>query len=89
METRVSFPEAVARSGNGAWRCRRVKPEPPVTSSAARRLYDVMESGGEKFFADTLASRDGATARAISATAHHARDQCQFRPGLARLIVSR
>ena len=64
METEgVSFPEAVERLASMAG-----VPLPAVTPDAARHeqrrktLYDVMELAA-KFFADTLASRNGAKAR--------------------------
>src|SRR6202050_2830612 len=80
----VSFPEAVERLANMAG-----LPLPAVTPDAARHearrktLHDVMELAA-KFFADTLASRNGAKARgyladrAISPTT-----QVQFRLGYA------
>src|SRR5258708_12416433 len=64
METEgVSFPEAVERLASMAG-----MPLPAATPDAARQeqrrktLYDVMELAA-KFFADTLASRNGAKAR--------------------------
>jgi DNA primase len=85
METEgVSFPEAVERLASMAG-----VPLPTVTPDAARHeqrrktLYDVMELAA-KFFADTLASRNGAKARGylgdrgISPTV-----QLQFRIGYA------
>src|ERR1700738_2596988 len=85
METEgVSFPEAVERLASMAG-----MPVPAATPDAARHeqrrktLYDVMELAA-KFFADTLASRNGAKARgylgdrAISPAA-----QLQFRIGYA------
>jgi DNA primase len=85
METEgVSFPEAVERLASMAGLAL-----PAVTPDAARQeqrrktLYDVMELAA-KFFADTLASRNGAKARgylgdrAISPTV-----QLQFRIGYA------
>jgi DNA primase len=85
METEgVSFPEAVERLASMAG-----VPLPAVTPDAARHeqrrktLYDVMELAA-KFFADTLASRNGAKARGylgdrgISPTV-----QLQFRIGYA------
>jgi DNA primase len=85
METEgVSFPEAVERLASMAG-----VPLPAATPDAARHeqrrktLYDVMELAA-KFFADTLASRNGAKARGylgdrgISPTV-----QLQFRIGYA------
>ena len=56
---------------------------PRGTSSAARRCYDVMELAA-KFFADTLASRNGAKARGyLGDRAISPATQLQFRIGYA------
>src|SRR5580692_10147522 len=85
METEgVSFPEAVERLASMAG-----LPLPAVTPDAARQeqrrktLYDVMELAA-KFFADTLASRNGAKARGYLADrAITPATQLQFRIGYA------
>jgi DNA primase len=85
METEgVSFPEAVERLASMAG-----LPLPAVTPDAARHeqrrktLYDVMELAA-KFFADTLASRNGAKARGYLADrAITPATQLQFRMGYA------
>src|SRR5580692_9537215 len=85
METEgVSFPEAVERLASMAG-----LPLPAVTPDAARQeqrrktLYDVMELAA-KFFADTLASRNGAKARGYLADrAILPQTQLQFRLGYA------
>ncbi len=85
METEgVSFPEAVERLAAMAG-----LPLPAVTPDAARHeqrrktLYDVMELAA-KFFADTLASRNGAKARGYLADrAISPATQVQFRIGYA------
>ncbi len=85
METEgVSFPEAVERLAAMAG-----LPLPAVTPDAARHeqrrktLYDVMELAA-KFFADTLASRNGAKARGYLADrAISPATQLQFRLGYA------
>src|SRR5271163_94579 len=80
----VSFPEAVERLANMAG-----LPLPAVTPDAARHearrksLHDVMELAA-KFFADTLASRNGAKARGYLADrAISPAVQLQFRIGYA------
>jgi len=86
METEgVSFPEAVERLAAMAG-----LPLPAVTPDAARHeqrrktLYDVMELAA-KFFADTLASRNGAKARGYLADrAISPATQLQFRLGYAQ-----
>jgi DNA primase len=85
METEgVSFPEAVERLASMAG-----LPLPAVTPDAARHeqrrktLHDVMELAA-KFFADTLASRNGAKARGYLADrAISPATQLQFRIGYA------
>ena len=85
METEgVSFPEAVERLASMAG-----MQLPAVTPDAARHeqrrktLYDVMELAA-KFFADTLASRNGAKARGYLADRAIApATQLQFRIGYA------
>src|ERR1700747_2743060 len=85
METEgVSFPEAVERLAPMAG-----MPLPIATPEAARHeqrrrtLYDVMELAA-KFFADTLASRNGAKARGYLADrAISPATQLQFRMGYA------
>ncbi|RZN31183.1 DNA primase [Bradyrhizobium sp. Leo121] len=85
METEgVSFPEAVERLASMAG-----MPLPAATPDAARHeqrrktLYDVMELAA-KFFADTLASRNGAKARGYLADrAISPATQLQFRLGYA------
>src|SRR5271169_7180460 len=85
METEgVSFPEAVERLAAMAG-----LPLPAVTPDAARHeqrrrtLHDVMELAA-KFFADTLASRNGAKARGYLADrAITPQTQLQFRLGYA------
>src|SRR5512141_2264332 len=85
METEgVSFPEAVERLASMAG-----VPLPAVTPDAARHeqrrrtLYDVMELAA-KFFADTLASRNGARARGyLGDRAISPAVQVQFRIGYA------
>ena len=85
METEgVSFPEAVERIASMAG-----VPLPAVTPDAARHeqrrktLHDVMELAA-KFFADTLASRNGAKARGYLADrAISSATQLQFRMGYA------
>jgi len=85
METEgVSFPEAVERLAAMAG-----LPLPAVTPDAARHeqrrktLYDVMELAA-KFFADTLASRNGAKARGyLGDRAISPATQLQFRLGYA------
>src|ERR1700761_6455004 len=85
METEgVSFPEAVERLASMAG-----MPLPIATPDAARHeqrrktLYDVMELAA-KFFADTLASRNGAKARGYLADrAILPQTQLQFRIGYA------
>jgi DNA primase len=85
METEgVSFPEAVERLAAMAG-----LPLPAATPDAARHearrktLYDVMELAA-KFFADTLASRNGAKARGYLADrAISPATQLQFRLGYA------
>ncbi|SDT44853.1 DNA primase [Bradyrhizobium canariense] len=85
METEgVSFPEAVERLASMAGLAL-----PAVTPDAARHeqrrktLYDVMELAA-KFFADTLASRDGAKARGyLGDRAISPATQVQFRIGYA------
>src|SRR5712675_1144055 len=85
METEgVSFPEAVERVAAMAGVAL-----PAVTPDAARHeqrrktLYDVMELAA-KFFADTLASRDGAKARGyLGDRAITPATQLQFRLGYA------
>jgi DNA primase len=85
METEgVSFPEAVERLASMAG-----LPLPAVTPDAARHeqrrrtLYDVMELAA-KFFADTLASRNGAKARGyLGDRAISPAVQVQFRIGYA------
>src|SRR5260370_22117693 len=85
METEgVSFPEAVERVAAMAGVAL-----PAVTPDAARHeqrrktLYDVMELAA-KFFADTLASRDGAKARGyLGDRAISPAVQLQFRIGYA------
>src|SRR5579872_2984793 len=85
METEgVSFPEAVERLASMAG-----LPLPAVTPDAARfearrkTLHDVMELAA-KFFADTLASRNGAKARGYLADrAITPATQLQFRLGYA------
>jgi DNA primase len=85
METEgVSFPEAVERIAAMAGVAL-----PAVTPDAARHeqrrktLYDVMELAA-KFFADTLASRDGAKARGyLGDRAITPATQLQFRLGYA------
>jgi DNA primase len=85
METEgVSFPEAVERLASMAG-----VPLPVATPDAARQeqrrrtLYDVMELAA-KFFADTLASRNGAKARGYLADrAILPQTQLQFRLGYA------
>src|SRR5215475_11473732 len=85
METEgVSFPEAVERCASMAG-----VPLPVATPDAARQeqrrrtLYDVMELAA-KFFADTLASRNGAKARGYLADrAILPQTQVQFRLGYA------
>ncbi|MBV9460695.1 MAG: DNA primase, partial [Bradyrhizobium sp.] len=85
METEgVSFPEAVERCASMAG-----VPLPVTTPDAARQeqrrrtLYDVMELAA-KFFADTLASRNGAKARGYLADrAILPQTQLQFRLGYA------
>jgi DNA primase len=80
----VSFPEAVERLASMAG-----MPLPVATPDAARHeqrrktLYDVMELAA-KFFADTLASRNGAKARGYLADrAITPATQLQFRLGYA------
>ena len=80
----VSFPEAVERLASMAGMAL-----PAVTPDAARHeqrrktLYDVMELAA-KFFADTLASRNGAKARGYLADrAISPATQLQFRMGYA------
>ena len=80
----VSFPEAVERLANMAG-----VPLPAVTPDAARHeqrrrtLYDVMELAA-KFFAETLASKNGAKARGYLADrAITPATQLQFRLGYA------
>jgi len=80
----VSFPEAVERLASMAG-----VPLPAVTPDAARHeqhrktLYDVMELAA-KFFADTLASRNGAKARGyLGDRAISPQTQLQFRLGYA------
>lgn len=80
----VSFPEAVERLANMAG-----LPLPAVTPDAARHeqrrktLHDVMELAA-KFFADTLASRNGAKARGyLGDRAISPQTQVQFRLGYA------
>src|SRR5580658_8688015 len=80
----VTFPEAVERLANMAG-----LPLPAVTPDAARHearrktLHDVMELAA-KFFADTLASRNGAKARGYLADrAISPATQLQFRMGYA------
>src|SRR3984893_18747607 len=85
METEgVSFPEAVERLASMAG-----MPVPAATPDAARHeqrrktLYDVMELAA-KFFADTLASRNGAKARGyLGDRAISPNVQLQFRIGYA------
>jgi DNA primase len=85
METEgVSFPEAVERLASMAG-----MPVPAATPDAARQeqrrktLYDVMELAA-KFFADTLASRNGAKARGyLGDRAISPAVQVQFRLGYA------
>ena len=85
METEgVSFPEAVERLASMAG-----MPLPAATPDAARHeqrrktLHDVMELAA-KFFADTLASRNGAKARGYLADrAISPATQVQFRLGYA------
>jgi DNA primase len=85
METEgVSFPEAVERLASMAG-----LPVPAATPDAARHeqrrrtLYDVMELAA-KFFADTLASRNGARARGyLGDRAISPATQLQFRIGYA------
>src|ERR1700726_670502 len=85
METEgVSFPEAVERLASMAG-----MPVPAATPDAARHeqrrktLYDVMELAA-KFFADTLASRNGAKARGyLGDRAISPSVQVQFRLGYA------
>ena len=85
METEgVSFPEAVERLASMAG-----VPLPAVTPDAARHeqrrktLHDVMELAA-KFFADTLASRNGAKARGyLGDRAISPAVQVQFRIGYA------
>src|SRR5881275_1617487 len=85
METEgVSFPEAVERLASMAG-----MPLPAVTPDAARHeqrrktLHDVMELAA-KFFADTLASRNGAKARGyLGDRAITPATQLQFRLGYA------
>jgi DNA primase len=85
METEgCSFPEAVERLASQAGMAL-----PAVTPDAARHeqrrktLYDVMELAA-KFFADTLASRDGAKARGyLGDRAILPQTQLQFRIGYA------
>jgi DNA primase len=85
METEgVSFPEAVERLASMAG-----MPVPAATPDAARHeqrrktLYDVMELAA-KFFADTLASRNGAKARGyLGDRAISPAVQVQFRLGYA------
>jgi DNA primase len=85
METEgVSFPEAVERLAATAG-----LPLPAATPDAARHeqrrktLYDVMECAA-KFFADTLASRNGAKARGyLGDRAISPHVQLQFRLGYA------
>ncbi len=85
METEgVSFPEAVERLASMAG-----VPLPAVTPDAARHeqrrktLHDVMELAA-KFFADTLASRNGARARGyLGDRAISPAVQVQFRLGYA------
>jgi DNA primase len=85
METEgVSFPEAVERLASMAG-----MPVPAATPDAARQeqrrktLYDVMELAA-KFFADTLASRNGARARGyLGDRAISPATQVQFRIGYA------
>src|SRR6201995_1045258 len=85
METEgVSFPEAVERLASMAG-----LPLPIATPDAARHeqrrktLYDVMELAA-KFFADTLASRNGAKARGyLGDRAILPQTQLQFRLGYA------
>src|SRR5712671_7137544 len=85
METEgVSFPEAVERLASMAG-----MPLPAVTPDAARHeqrrktLYDVMELAA-KFFADTLASRNGAKARGyLGDRGISPATQLQFRIGYA------
>src|SRR5690349_13804041 len=85
METEgVSFPEAVERLASMAG-----MPLPVATPDAARHeqrrktLYDVMELAA-KFFADTLASRNGAKARGyLGDRAILPQTQLQFRLGYA------
>jgi DNA primase len=85
METEgVSFPEAVERLASMAG-----MPVPAATPDAARHeqrrktLYDVMELAA-KFFADTLASRNGAKARGyLGDRAIAPAVQVQFRIGYA------
>src|ERR1700743_453358 len=85
METEgCSFPEAVERLASMAG-----LPLPAVTPDAARNearrktLYDVMELAA-KFFADTLASRNGAKARGyLGDRAISPAVQLQFRLGYA------
>ena len=87
METEgVSFPEAVERLASMAGLAL-----PAVTPDAARHeqrrktLHDVMELAA-KFFADTLASRNGAKARGyLGDRAISAATQLQFRIGYAPL----
>lgn len=85
METEgVGFPEAVERLASMAG-----MPLPAVTPDAARHeqrrktLYDVMDLAA-KFFADTLASRNGAKARGyLGDRAISPATQLQFRLGYA------
>lgn len=85
METEgVTFPEAVERLASMAG-----MPLPAVTPDAARHeqrrktLYDVMDLAA-KFFADTLASRNGAKARGyLGDRAIQPATQLQFRIGYA------
>jgi DNA primase len=85
METEgIGFPEAVERLASMAG-----MPLPAVTPDAARHeqrrktLYDVMDLAA-KFFADTLASRNGAKARGyLGDRAISPATQLQFRLGYA------
>jgi DNA primase len=85
METEgVSFPEAVERLASMAgMQLPTVTPDAARQEQRRRTLYDVMELA-VKFFADTLASRNGAKARGYLADrAILPQTQVQFRLGYA------
>src|SRR4029078_11929746 len=85
METEgVSFPEAVERLASlAAWPLRAVTPDAARHEQRRKTLHDVMELAA-KFFADTLASRNGAKARGyLGDRGITPATQLQFRIGYA------